>query len=559
MTKLATNFSADFATDFAQSPSSTPRALGLAAASANNWTEALLHLNSAARQGHYDLMVLDALGEAAYRTNVPEVLGPYQNHYKYPTVATHMARAFLMLGDVSSCREFLSYAKDSALKSALAAMLELGTDISKTASEVLPVAEKHPDLYYPEYWRALSAVADAVGRDDLTHLSERRSKAFAYKDANIHFNQALRMLAKGEFRAGWRLYDWRLVPSASQSNRTELGRISMWEGESLKNKTLLIYLEQGLGDGIFALRYIQTFLDQGVSLEIVARPTIIPLIQTTYPNIKIHNEDEVVVVGYWEKMTAAPDFWVYGLSIPFRANLWRPMNTAKFVAASAALVSKCAQRIRNQNSLNLPVYTLNWHGRIDTESDRSRAFSIEEFAQVTGIEQKPCVLISLQKDATREEINFLQELCAKNAGQFFNAAPELDDFGMTSAWIAASHRLLTCDTSVAHLGGALGHPTTVFVRNKAIWQWLRKDHETAVWYDSVFIQYALAPQISWLFTTINNQPNGRANNQVNNQINKSGELNDDKSDIHSEKSQLSSSEIRPTRLRGQFRFAGRPE
>jgi hypothetical protein len=372
----------------------TFRALGLAAADAGQWMEALLHLNKAVQQGDHDLMVLDAFGEAAYKTDVPEALGPFQNHYKYPMLATHMARAFLMLGDVNSTYEFLGYAKDSPLKSALLALLELGTDIKKTAAHLLPVAESYPDLYYPEYWRAVSAVADAVGREDLTCLSERKSKAFAYKDPNIHFNQALRMLGKGEFRAGWRLYDWRLVPNAIQSNRTELGTIPMWEGENLNNKSLLIYLEQGLGDGIFALRYVQYLLEQSSAVEIVARPAILPLIQVTFPNIKLHNEDDVAVVDYWDQIVA-PDFWVYGLSIPHRAGLWRPTNTAKFLNAPLSLVDNFAERIRRLNTYNLPVYTVNWHGRVDTASDRTRAFSVQEFAAVTGIAKHPCVVISL--------------------------------------------------------------------------------------------------------------------------------------------------------------------
>lgn len=412
-----------------------------------------------------------------------------------------------MLGDAPSSYEFLGYAQDSALKAALLAMLELGSDITATAARMLPVAENHPGLYYPEYWRALAAVADAVGREDLTQLAERKSKNFAYKDPNIHFNQALRMLGKGEFRAGWRLYEWRLVPKAAQSNRTELGKIPMWEGENLQGKSLLVYLEQGLGDGIFALRYIQPLLEQGGRLEVVARPAILPLISSTFPQLKVHNEDEVVVAGYWDHV-AAPDFWVYGLSIPFRAGFWRPLNTAKFLKAPGSLVEEFKERIRRQNQLNLPVYTINWHGRIDTDSDRTRAFSLEEFARVAELEKSACMIISLQKDATPAEVSALQEMVRKNGGQFMNAAPELSDFAVTAAWISAADRLLTCDTSVAHVGGALGQPTTVFARNKAIWQWLRKDpgleDQTAapsVWYDSALVQYALAPKISWHFTT----------------------------------------------------------
>jgi hypothetical protein len=304
-----------------------------------------------------------------------------------------------------------------------------------------------------------------------------------------------------------------------------------------------------LGDGIFALRYIPALLEQGVCLEVVARPALLPLIQASHPNVKIHNEDEVVVVGYWDQVPS-PDFWVYGLSIPFRAGFWRPMNTAKFLKAPTTVVEKFKERILRQNLLHLPVYTVNWHGRIDTESDRSRAFSVQEFTQVTGLEKNPCLVISLQKDASEEEITCLQELVGKSGGQFINAAPELGDFAATAAWIAASDRLLTCDTSVAHVGGALGHPTTVYVRNKAIWQWLRKDPEktsAALWYESALVQFALAPKISWLFTTLN-KPKSKMKESI-----------DDPSPSPLKDSEFSSTEIRPARHRGPFNFAGRAE
>jgi hypothetical protein len=479
------------------------REAGLAAAHAGRWELALLRLNLAARHGLRDLELLDALGEAAYRVSAPEALGPYQNHYKYPAIATHMARAFTMLGDRESAREFLGYARECALKDALVAMLSIEGDIHQTIDAVHGVAHKHEVLYYPEYWRALAAVADAAGDEELTRLAERRSKAHAYKDPNIHFNQALRMLGKGEFRAGWRLYDWRLVPGVKSPNRTVLGRIPMWEGETLAGKTLLVYLEQGLGDLIFGLRYLKPLLERGARLEVVARKPLLALVKSSYPGIKVHDEDEVTVSDYWDH-TPSPDFWVYAFSVPVRAGLWRPVNTGAFLEVPEELLAEPARLIAEQNPERLPVYTINWHGRIDTSSDRTRAFSVEEFAKVSGVLEKPCFVVSVQKDATEDELGRLEALLRQSGGKFLNAAPHLDDFARTAAWIKSSERLLTCDTSVSHVGGAIGHPTTVLARNKAIWQWLPKEPGKAesgsIWYDSVTIRYALAPEISWLFT-----------------------------------------------------------
>ena len=507
--------------------SPTDRDLGLAYADSNTWNLALIHLNHAARKKQLsqnpgldsdlasDLVLLDALGEAAYRNETPEALGPYQNYYKYPAIANHMARAFLMLGDLKSCQEFLSYAKDSALKSALYAMTEMGSDVKRTAEIMFPVAVQYPDLYYPEFWRALAAIADALKNLELTQLAEQKSKQYAYKDPNIHFNQALRMLGHGEFQAGWRLYEWRLVPGASQSNRTELGFIPMWEGEFLvsavSKKTLLIFLEQGLGDCLFALRYVNYFLKQNILVQIVTRTSLIDIIKSSFPDVVVLNEDVVADVDYWQKKHTypMPDYWVYALSIPYRANLIEPQLTAQYLKIPGEFIASVSEKIKKLNPKKLPVYSINWYGRIDTEADRTRAFTVEEFYAASGLDQIQCVIVSIQKEATPEMIENLQKLAAKNNSVVISAADQIKNFSDTAAWILSSQRLITNDTSVAHLSGALGHPTTVLARNKAIWQWLRTDFknsddlktQNAIWYDSVDIQYALAPEISWLFTT----------------------------------------------------------
>ncbi len=548
-----------------QTKTLSDRDLGLAYADANQWNLAIIHLNHAARAKQLassfdlasDLVLLDALGEAAYRNETAEALGPYQNYYKYPSLATHMARAFLMLGDLKSCQEFLSYAKDSALKSALIGMTEMGSDIRKTASFMLPVAEKFPDLYYPEYWRALAAVADAVKNIKLTQLAERKSKQYAYNDPNIHFNQALRMLGQGEFQAGWRLYDWRLVPGASQSNRTELGKIPMWEGENLSGKTLLIFLEQGLGDCLFSLRYVQYFLQQNISVQIVARPSLIELIRSSFPNIAVFSEDDVADHDYWQKkhLGVVADFWVYALSIPYRAHLIAPQFTDAYLQISENYLVQAQQKIKILNPENLPVYCINWHGRIDTEADRTRAFDATEFYEVSGLAKTRCLIISIQKDATPTEIEQLRVAAGKNGSIVFDSSELLNSFSDTAAFIRCSQRLITNDTSVAHLAGALGHPTTVLARNKAIWQWLRKDFknpedskvENSIWYDSVDIQYAMTPEISWLFTTTKkDHPFAEGDSNASN-----------KSDIRPEKLQLGLRD--PARIRKKIRFAGQSE
>lgn len=480
-----------------RSPESS-RTSGLLSARMNKWPGALLRLSEAAYGGCHDLQTLDELGEAAYRTRTPEALAPFQALYTHPSLATHMMRAFLMLGDAASAREYGDYAAPSALRDGLFAMLNMSADIKSTIDAVLPVA-RHAELYYPEYWRALAAVADAAGNTDLVRLAEQRSKQHAYDDPNVHFNQALRYLAKGEFRAGWRLYDWRLMPGVPHPPRTHLADFSMWEGEDLVGKTLLVWMEQGLGDIFFGLRYIAVLQAQGAQVELVSSAPTLALIRSSFPGVPVHDDKDAVNLAYWVDKYR-PDFWTYCLSIPLRAACYEPVGMAGYLVAPDEYVARYRAEVEAANPRGMPVRGLVWHGLVATASDRTRAFTVAEFAGVSGILAEPTLVVSLQKDATEDEVAELRHLVEAAGGVLIDAAPTLVDFAHTAGWMRACDRVLTCDTSSAHVAGGLGVPTTVLARNKAIWQWLRRDDGQSVWYDSIRVEHALAPEISWMFT-----------------------------------------------------------
>jgi hypothetical protein len=489
----------------------TPEQAGLNAVHSNRWPAAVMWLSQTARDSVMarklpTVEILDALGEAAYRAGMPEALSPFQNLYKYPLLASHMARAFLMLGDRKSAKEFLGYASDSGLKAAVAAMLELDPDSQDHHRDFMNLAAEYPDLGYAEYWRALAAVADAHDEAELIQMAERKSQGLAYGDPNVHFNQALRMLSQKHFVAGWRLYESRLIPGAKNSNRTSLGggHIPMWEGQDIRGKKLIVSLEQGLGDLVFALRYIQPLRDLGITVGLVARPGVLELIRASFPDVEVWLDENVQKLEFWENRPLRPaDYWVYSLSVPAKAGWFAPINTGAYLSADTEVVASCRSRVGQLNPTGLPVYTVNWHGRIDTRFDRSRAFTVDTFLDSVPILEKPCMVISVQKDATDTEIGQLVERVRSAGGIFLNAGPELDDFGKTAAWVMASDHLVTCDTSVAHLGGALGHPTTVLVRNKKIWQWvLREEGGVSIWYDSAAVKYALLNDKFGLFTGV---------------------------------------------------------
>lgn len=491
----------------------------------NNWKMAFIHFHhhavSLVTKNQTDTLMrdttfLDIFGEASFRASVPEALCSFQNLYKNSEIAVHMARAFFMIGDRDTCREYLSFAKESPIKAAVHALCEVTDDIHQSKKAFLDCMEKYKDFYFPDFFGTLAVVADAIGRKDLVQWAELKVKENSYDNAVIHFNQSLRFMSAGDFPAAWRLYEHRLHPASSNPPRTELGPITLWEGESLTDKTLLIYLEQGLGDGIFSLRYVDEYLKSGQKIQVMTHKPLLSLIRETFPGVIVYDEADYHKFEDWQKVTAPiPELWVHAMSIPYKSNRPDPMNTCQYLQINSSVAQekqkKIEKRIKDLNKSHLPVVVINWHGRIDTVSDRTRAFSVEEFIQESKITQTPHFVVSVQMDATEEEIISLKNKITAAGGLFINAAAEIKDLVDTALWILCSNQLITCDTSVAHLGGAFGHPTTVLVRNLAIWQWSVKREGTnqSVWYDSVTIRPSLAPDISWLVNRTNKLDQGK--------------------------------------------------
>jgi hypothetical protein len=485
------------------------RTSGLLAAESRAWSSALLRLEEAARHGVHDLQTLDALGEAAYQTQSYQALLPFQDLYREPMIAIHLARAFMMLGQIPAAREFLNLAVDSVLKAAITAVTGVEKDIETSiAALLLPMATSDmQNANCIEYWQALAPVAEAAGRHDLVQLAERRLKALAYARPVIHYNQSLRLLAEGEFRAGWNLYDWRLVPGSACAAETSFADFPMWEGEFLAGQRILVVMENGFGDQIFGLRYLQALADEGAEVSVAVGPDLFALVRSSFPSIHVHDMQNAREASYWHN-ESRPNFWTYCLSIPARAGVCEPFQTAGYLMAPEALIHQYQMDIeRSVNSTfpspdrhKIPIHGLVWHGDIRTAPMRTRAYTVQEFLRESDILKNPCVLISLQKDATAEELSELKKQADKAGCLLINAASTLQDFAHTAAWIRCVDRMWSCDTATAHLAGALGIPGTVMIRNKAVWHWRCEPmNQQSVWYDSCRVKYALTPAISYMF------------------------------------------------------------
>ncbi len=388
--KIATNFNPE-----------DLRTSGLLSVKKNNWKAAFNRLSEAAFWGLRDFQLLDALGEAAHRVKSPQTLLEFESYYTQSEVAVHMARAHLMMGQIEECQFFLNLAEPTLLVEAIRRMATKGKNIEK-AIEVIttPFKNEVENLNFSEYWQLAAAVADVAKDSNLVAQSERKLKSVAYDRPVIHFNQALRLLTEGEISAGFKLYEWRLAPNSPCAQPTHLSDIAMWEGEVLNNKSLLVVLENGFGDQIFSMRYIKLLQQQNIKIEIAVAEDLIDLAQNSFNECKVHDLKNIRNSDYWSHKLK-PDFWVYSFSIPTRVSNYTAVFADVYLSAENKKVNEIKEKIALINKEHLKIKSLVWHGDTRTPAMRTRAYTLEEFLDITQVLKEPCVVVNLQKNTKR--------------------------------------------------------------------------------------------------------------------------------------------------------------
>jgi tetratricopeptide (TPR) repeat protein len=242
---------------------------------------------------------------------------------------------------------------------------------------------------------------------------------------NAHINRGLALLLVGNYSEGWREYEWRLkrgpemvikLDEESQPNR-------FWKGDSLPpNTPIHLVAEQGLGDTIQLVRYVNTLSDITPENPLVTKPYL---------------RSEEILVDQWRSTLKSED---------------------------------------------RPIIAVNWQGNPDAEKSglSGRSFALEQLAPLAG--QHRGSFLSLQKGCGSEQL----EVCSFKH-QFVSCQERVSaswDFLDVSAIIANCDLVITNDTCIAHLAGAMGHPTWLLLTKIPDWRW-GLEGESSFWYPSI--------------------------------------------------------------------------
>lgn len=295
--------------------------------------------------------------------------------------------------------------------------------------------------------------------------------------AEAHWNLALACLAQGDFARGWAEYEWRQHLPAAAQLYPDLG-LPRWQGEPLTGKTLLVHAEQGHGDTLQFIRLAQPLADQGIRIIALAQPALVRLLARCPFLAEVHPLGGPV---------PAADFCLPLMSLPHRLGLTIDAIPARIPYLHAAQDDIAAWQERLA-AWPRPRVGLVWAGDPrpnDAESNRIDQRRSLTFAAFSSLLATPGIsFVSLQKgEAARSLVQH---------SNLYDAADELRDFGDTAALLTHLDLVITVDTAVAHLAGALGREVWTLSRFDACWRWL-EGRDDSPWYPTLRLFRQNAP------------------------------------------------------------------
>ena len=285
--------------------------------------------------------------------------------------------------------------------------------------------------------------------------------------ADAHYGLAWVRLAQGDFAVGWEEMEWRLQCRAFASKTKRFSQ-PQWDGSDLNGKTILIFQEQGHGDVIQYARYASLVADRGGRVLLGCAPPLQEILKTIRGVAEIA-PDPTRLPPFDYQLT------LYSMPRVFRTTVETIPAEVPYVHADEARVRKWAQRIDRKSKM-LHV-GLCWAGNPKHENDALRSIPPELLAFFAGA---PNVrFYSLQKDVGLDQARRLPASPA-----IIDWSVDLRDFADTAAAMMNLDLIITVDTSVAHLAGALARPTWTLLPFHADWRWMLNRADTP-WYPTM--------------------------------------------------------------------------
>ncbi len=323
-----------------------------------------------------------------------------------------------------------------------------------------------------EYFFMLALHYHALGSYDLAlkTYSDALSLKKEYNDA-IRHNAFLNLLM-GNYKKG---LESSFSKDVSKTLHSKEPSMPIWEGEVLtKDDHLIVVTNDGYGDTIHHLRYIKTLLEKGIKLSICSLRKFHVLLNNTYPELSIIQTNEIHLLseGKWVPLSK---LILYLNVIPKKTIIDEP-----YLKYPKNLYIKWKRKLSIEKK---PIVGINWQGNLRNERSlltRGRSFSLMDLLPLSV--KNDFKFLSLQKGAGAEELK-----CCSFRDQFVECQDEISqtfEFEECAAIIDCCDLVITSDTYVAHLAGAIGKKTWLLLKYVPAWQWGLNSEKT-FWYPSL--------------------------------------------------------------------------
>ena len=317
---------------------------------------------------------------------------------------------------------------------------------------------------YPEALNNCGVTLHQVKRFDEALARYDRAHELLPHSPDAHYNESLCRLLIGDFECGWRKHEWRWQTAHMESDRRSFAQ-PLWLGSSdIAGKTILLHAEQGFGDTIQFCRYAPLVAARGARVILEVQDPLRDLVRTLAAPV------EVVSRG-----CALPDFDMHcpllSLPLAFSTALSTIPSATPYLRATPEAVTDWRTHLGPSNRRRIG---LAWSGRTAHTNDRNRSIPLNSIMPLLdGID---ATFVSLQRDVRPADAELLRE--RSDVLHFQN---DLKNFADTAALIANLDLVISVDTSVAHLAGALAKAVWVLLPYIPDWRWLL-DRDDTPWY-----------------------------------------------------------------------------
>jgi tetratricopeptide (TPR) repeat protein len=351
------------------------------------------------------------------------------------------------------------------------ALIELGryAEALFAFDNVLAAAPQHLRA-----WTNRGRALQALNRHEEAIVSFDKALAIDKNYGDAHFNAALSLLALGNFRRGFADYEWRWKRTGmTDARRGYRGRL--WLGEyPIDRRTILLLAEQGLGDTIQFIRYAPLLAQMGANVVLEVQPELKALLSTVSGVASCHARGETL-----------PAFDVYcplgSLPLALKTETSSVPATLPYVRTDDAQIAKWRPALEGLPGKRV---ALTWAGHARHANDRNRSIDLkllEPLFKCEGIS-----FVSIQRDLRGDDAARLAQFGITDFG------PRLADMTDTAAVLALTDLLVSVDTSVVHLAGAIGRGAWVMLPFMPDWRWTLTN-ERSPWYPTMRLFRQRAP------------------------------------------------------------------